>query len=181
MVRFCNLTSKLIDIFAQKGKKKNTKRNPIYQKERTAFTFSAIEKKDYKLMYRKNKSCFCSCSHFHLLHVISNFVMIEPMKRVWQPGARIQSFIVPFECGHIGMNGFWTFGSTFQIFLHMLIVSPVKLMNVWGTSVKSELIYKVGVRKTASYIVISTVPVYRYFYLLYSSRNSMPNGRNKAR
>ena len=54
-------------------------------------------------------------------------------------GARIQSFIVPFECGHIGMNGFWTFGSTFQIFFHMLIFPPVKLMNVWGTSMKSEL------------------------------------------
>ena len=76
---------------------------------------------------------------------------VHVISLVWQPrfrnsrqnrqnaGARIQSFIVPFECGHIGMNGFWTFGSTFQIFFHALIFPPVKLMNVWGTSMKSEL------------------------------------------
>ena len=51
--------------------------------------------------------------------------------------ARIQSFIVPSECGHLG---FWT--EIFQIFVHIYadFFPPVKLMNnMWGISMGSEL------------------------------------------
>ena len=118
----------------------------------------------------EKKVLFLFLFSFQPIHVISI---------VWQPrfrnsrqnrqntGARIQSFIVPFECGHIGMNGFWTFGSTFQIFFHTLIFPPVKLMNVWGTSMKSELGSKqncfVHCFEFASEVIIAVTPFIAIF------------------
>ena len=90
-----------IDIFRQKSEK--VKREPIYRKERTALTFSATSlwllkwnlhrKKDYKSMYGRTKVLFfCSVQ---LLHVISTpgsiFVVIERMKRGWQPRSEIRA------------------------------------------------------------------------------------------
>ena len=65
--------------------------------------------------------------------------------------------------------GFWTFGSTFQIFLHMLIFSHVNYSNERMRD-KHEIRAEVGVKENcfvqcfefASEVIIA-VPVYRYF------------------
>ena len=108
-------TSQALTSFYKRVKK--YKENPIierYVKDNT-YLFShqslIITMKSSSMQGKIKVLFFCSVQ---LLHVISIFVVIERMKRVWQPrleiraktvkktGARIQSFIVPSECGHPG-------------------------------------------------------------------------------
>ena len=92
---FVNLTS--IDIFLQKREK-----IPIYRMERTALTFSASlpllkwnhRRKGLQIdvhvgkLRKKIKALFLQFSAVQWIHVISIFVVIERMKRVWQPRSK---------------------------------------------------------------------------------------------
>ena len=113
---------------------KSIKRTHLYnyRKERTAITFSAAtslrllkwnlhRKKGLQIDVGKNKSlvlllCSAFTRHLYLCYDWTNEESLEAAFRNSRQngqnkGARIQSFIVPSKCGHLG---FWTVGSFYS-------------------------------------------------------------------
>ena len=127
------------------------------------------------------------------IHVICNFVLIERMKRVWQPRLEIRAKTVKTRVLGSSLSSSRSSAAILEWTVFERSDRPFRSFSVcWvfhrlncvrdkheiRTEVEAKLLRSLlWVRKWSHQC---SDPVYRYFYLLYSSSSSMPNGKKQG-